>query len=198
MHWIPICCTWWRPTKTLPPIEANSLNGVIDLLHQTPILIKLYNDKRPINSTNDPRLTQLQSIRTWFQSWELSAESHKELMYSECRQGLVWMLLGFDSLRTLAMEQCSIPIYLCDINSDIIAIFSVHKEESAKEIRRIHQCIITFTTSTASFLDSHQFLQNLILEATVQLLDHTITQLQDPCDQGKQGNGTWITSVKSN
>ena len=109
--------------KTLPPNEANSLNGAINLLCQTSKLIEFYNDKRPINSTNDPRLTELQSIRTWFQSWELSAESPKELMSSECRQDLVWMLLGFDSLITLAVEQCSIPIYPCDINSDIIENF---------------------------------------------------------------------------
>ena len=92
-------------------------------LDQNSKLIEFHNDKRPVNNTNYARLTQLQSIRTWFQSWESSAESPKELMSSECRQDLVWMLLGFDSPTTLAVEQCSIPIYPCDINSDIIENF---------------------------------------------------------------------------
>ena len=109
--------------KTLSDEHAASFSACIELLSQTAVLIKFFNDKRPINSTDDHRISDLKRVLDWFKSWETSAASAKELMSSECRQDLTWMIIGMESLVKLATEEYKTAIYPIDINSDVIENF---------------------------------------------------------------------------
>ena len=103
--------------------HAASFSAYIELLSQTAVLIKFFNDKQPVNSTDDHRISDLKRVVDWLKSWETSAASAKKLMTSECKQDLTWMTIGMERLVKMAVEEYKTAIYPTDINSDVIKNF---------------------------------------------------------------------------
>ena len=91
--------------KTISDGHAASFSACIELLSQTAVLIKFFNDKRPVNSTDDHRISDLKRVLDWFKSWGTSAALAKELVSSECKQDLTQMIIGMESLVKLATEE---------------------------------------------------------------------------------------------
>jgi hypothetical protein len=101
--------------------DAASLNSVVEFLEQTTVLVRNFQDRRPITRKDDERLLQNQKVLHWFQQWEKHGKS-AELMSAECREDLGWLIVGFEAFVHRMVAQ-NIPVPPCDINSDIIENF---------------------------------------------------------------------------
>jgi hypothetical protein len=109
--------------------EGPKLNGCIELLKQTSVLIKIFRDNRPVTCTSDERLDCLSNILQWFRSWEneihkfyqTPKERSKHLLTEEAREDLESCIVGVQQL--VVLHQAKFPgasINLSRINSDVI------------------------------------------------------------------------------
>jgi hypothetical protein len=107
--------------------DGDYLNGTINFLEQTALLISIFHDKRPITSMEDLRLNQLQDIYKWFCDWETKAKkpdnnnTSKPLPSWECMEDVKSLLLGFHEVCRIHLENFpNSSIFPNRFNSDIV------------------------------------------------------------------------------
>lgn len=105
-------------------VAKDMVAGPVCLLKRTSKLLNIFKDRRPIKDINDKRLHDLKDVLKWFMDWEESEEQHN-LMSTETREDLRFLLSGFESLCTTSLKDVHHAIVPGYINSDIIEnIFS--------------------------------------------------------------------------
>ena len=96
----------------------------------TPVLVRNFNDARPIVDLNDSRLRENRMVLQWFQDWSRSknigtgenendAAKRRELPPKACLEDITWLIIGFESLVKIMLKE-NIPVVPCERNSDII------------------------------------------------------------------------------
>lgn len=75
--------------------NASALDGAIELLKNTSVLIDVFRDRRTVNESNDIRLQKLHSVQQWFLNWEKKVQSQKSLMSSQCHEDIQSSIIGF-------------------------------------------------------------------------------------------------------
>lgn len=105
--------------------EAEALDESIEFLKHTQVLIKNFDDPRPISDMSDPRLVENRKVLKWFQDWvgskdlENDPAKRKEIPSVACMEDLTWLVIGFESLVRIMLKE-NIPVIPCDTNSDVI------------------------------------------------------------------------------
>ncbi|KAH3837881.1 hypothetical protein DPMN_111283 [Dreissena polymorpha] len=79
--------------------NGSALDGVIELLKNTSILIDVFRDRRTVNESNDIRLQKRHAV----QQWQKKVQSQKSLMSSECHEDTQLSIIGF-------LEMCDFMI----------------------------------------------------------------------------------------
>ena len=107
--------------------DGCKLNGTIDLLKSTSVLIKNFRDPRPIITSDDERLKQNHDAMDFFVKWEKEVISdekikskEKSLISHQTRQDIVSSILGFEELCIYKMRTSNCSIIPSRVNSDII------------------------------------------------------------------------------
>ncbi|XP_033729442.1 uncharacterized protein LOC117318583 [Pecten maximus] len=102
--------------------DGHHLDGSINLLEQTSILVKNFRDQRPIIDAGDERLTENKKVLSWFRSWEIetSPKVEKNLISHQTREDIISLLLGFDEMCLDKFSRSSSSIVPRRINSDVI------------------------------------------------------------------------------
>lgn len=106
------------------------LDGAIEFLRQTSKLIEMFRGMRPVRSTDDERLHDLQGINDWFLTWESTVNTNKELsskeksaqlMSYQCHEDIHACLIGFLKLCGIILKKgTTVFITPALINSDVI------------------------------------------------------------------------------
>jgi hypothetical protein len=104
--------------------EASSrddLEATIELLEKTSILVKNFQDQRPVRSVNDVRLNQNKDLLSWFKGWKEDTTDKDKFITRECYEDMVSLLVGFSSLVELKLSNCALGyIKPFLINSDVV------------------------------------------------------------------------------
>ncbi|KAH3717427.1 hypothetical protein DPMN_060215 [Dreissena polymorpha] len=75
--------------------NGSTLDGVIELLKNTSVLIDVFRDRRTANESNDIRLQKLHAVQQWFHNWQKKVQSQKSLMSSECQEDIQSSIISF-------------------------------------------------------------------------------------------------------
>ena len=81
--------------------DRDSLSSTIELLYQTKILVEIFHNKvssAAIQSPDDPRIAQLQSVLDFFVKWESQHKNKRFIMTNETRDDIHSSISGFISL----------------------------------------------------------------------------------------------------
>jgi hypothetical protein len=85
--------------------SGSSLDGTIELLRNTSIVIRNFRDPRTITDAGDERLSELHDVMEWFVKWENQIKNYtsiknkeKHLISHQTREDIVSSLLGFEEL----------------------------------------------------------------------------------------------------
>lgn len=106
------------------------LNGLVQFIEKTSLLIQIFRDMRPICDNSDERLNQLKCIDSWFSEWELFVDNNdsipknkkqKCMMSRQCHEDIHSCIIGFISLchRVFSLKT-SLVVTAGLINSDVI------------------------------------------------------------------------------
>jgi hypothetical protein len=109
--------------------KGDILNGTIEILKQTSKLIDIFRDMRPITHMEDPRITELLEISSWFQTWKIFIETSKmsskekqhQFLSYQCYDDIISCIFGFIGLCRMVIKTCK-EIYVTPalINSDVV------------------------------------------------------------------------------
>jgi len=101
---------------------GSELDGTIELLKNTSVLVKNFRDHRPIVDISGDRLKQNRDVLNWFVEWENSIPTQKEkcLISHQTRDDIVCSILGFEELCHYKMKKSHFSIVPGRINSDVI------------------------------------------------------------------------------
>lgn len=103
--------------------DGSTLDGVVEFLKATSVMITFFRDKRPLKSSSDVRLTGLKNSLDYFNNWEASVQKtrrSKELLTDETRQDIRSCIQGFLSLVILLEESGPFCLVPARINSDLV------------------------------------------------------------------------------
>ncbi|KAH3864526.1 hypothetical protein DPMN_027545 [Dreissena polymorpha] len=87
--------------------KGNVLTGVIELLQQTSLMIRIFRDMKPIITTDESRLTDLMIVFKWFKDRETYAMNceivpknirAKKIMSIQCHEDIQSCAIGFVEL----------------------------------------------------------------------------------------------------
>ena len=91
--------------------DGSELNGAIELLQKTSILVDTFRDRRGISSMTDIRLPRLREVQKWFLDWEKDiksmhkgAKASKMLPTHQCLDDLQSLLLTFETIVATHMK----------------------------------------------------------------------------------------------
>ena len=111
--------------KTL--IKGDHIQGAIDLLTHTSLLVKNFRDFRPISDMKDKRLAENQQVLEWFHSWQdtvlskgkTAGEKQKMWISWETADDIKSLIIGFEQVccRRISAGRSVSP---AGINSDVI------------------------------------------------------------------------------
>lgn len=112
--------------------KSEELNGTIELLENTSVMVGFFRDRRPIKNYGDDRLQNNRDVLLWFQKWESEnkhnddiKEKEKSLLSFQCREDITSLLIGFDEFCREKLTMSGGSIMPNRINSDVIEnIFS--------------------------------------------------------------------------
>lgn len=97
------------------------LDGAIELLQNTSILIEVFRDRRTINESNDLRLMRLNAVQQWFLNWVSQIKSPKSIMSAQCHEDIQSSIIGFLELCYYVIKNHSgLYIVPAMVNSDAI------------------------------------------------------------------------------
>ena len=100
--------------------KGSVLDGAIELLKNTSILISVFRDRRPLYSSDDDRLTQLNTVKDWFIKWQTDSDRNN-IMSRECMEDVSATIEGFQQLCSyINREYPGWSIIPAMINSDPI------------------------------------------------------------------------------
>jgi len=107
--------------------SGSSLDGTIELLRNTSIVIRNFRDPRPITDAGDERLSELHDVMEWFVKWENQIKNdtsiknkEKHLISHQTREDIVSSLLGFEELCKHKLKKSHGSIIPSRVNSDVI------------------------------------------------------------------------------
>jgi hypothetical protein len=109
--------------------KGSVLNGAIKLLQQTSIMIKIFRNNKPIREMNDDRITQLQAVDSWFETWQTQIHNtniskkakSKCLMSTQCLEDIHCCINGFIVLcEEVLTRKTSLYVTQSIVNSDVI------------------------------------------------------------------------------
>ena len=92
-------------------------------------MVAVFNDLRPMHSSDDDRLLKLQEVYSWFKSWETSVTESKHLkksaalLSSQTMEDVYSMILGFKTMVTNHFKKSCLSIVPGRVNSDIVENF---------------------------------------------------------------------------
>ena len=111
--------------KTL--IKGDHIQGAIDLLTHTSLLVKNFRDFRPISDMKDKRMAENQQVLEWFHSWQdtvlskgkTAGEKQKMWISWETADDIKSLIIGFEQVccRRISAGRSVSP---AGINSDVI------------------------------------------------------------------------------
>jgi hypothetical protein len=110
-------------------VNGCHLDGVIQLLESTSAIIKVFRDRRPLNSMSDHRLKELKQAHLWFLTWESavlgdnnnSVERNKRLISDKSRYDLASCIVGFNELcKQCLLDLPGASIVPSRLNSDVL------------------------------------------------------------------------------
>ena len=101
--------------------NGSVLDGAIELLKNTSILIDIFRDRRPANESNDIRFTKLNAVQQWFLNWQCKVNNQKSPMSSQCHEDIQSSIIGFLEICCHMMKtHIGTSIIPAMINSDAI------------------------------------------------------------------------------
>lgn len=109
--------------------KGEELQGIIELLQHTSVIIKNFRDARPITSYSDKRLDESRKVLKWFctlgkQSKSLTNINKKELEKSlfsyQTMEDIRSLLMGFDEMCGIHFLSTSSSIIPNRLNSDVV------------------------------------------------------------------------------
>lgn len=107
--------------------DGHKLNGTIELLKNTSVLITNFRDSRPLLTADDDRIKQNHDVMDFFVKWEKNVISdekikskEKSLISHQTRQDIISSILGFEELCFYKLKNSNSSIIPNRVNSDII------------------------------------------------------------------------------
>lgn len=133
--------------------KGEELQGIIELLQHTSVIIKNFRDARPITAYSDKRLDESRKVHEWFctlgkQNKSLTNINKKELEKSlfsyQTMEDIRSLLMGFDEMCGIHFLSTSSSIIPNRLNSDVVKnVFSqqrgLHKS-ILPYIQPVYQC----------------------------------------------------------
>lgn len=148
--------------------KGNVLTGVIELLQQTSLMIRIFRDMKPIITTDDSRLTDLMIVSKWFKDWETYAMNceivpknirAKNIMSIQCHEDIQSCAIGFVELcQMLISAESKVRITPGLVNSDAVEnLFNQQRSTyngantnpNALQYRRYLNCILLGQTTVS-------------------------------------------------
>ena len=100
--------------------DEHRVAGAVDLLRRTSKLVDIFNDLRPIKGLDDIRLSELQEILEWLDSWGKQENKRSKLSY-QTQEDLTSMICGFiHVVQEHITSKRSTAIVPGRVNSDIV------------------------------------------------------------------------------
>jgi hypothetical protein len=109
--------------------KGEELQGSIELLQQTSVLVKNFRNAQPITSYSDKRLDDNRRVLGWFRTWQESNKSvahlkkkdlEKSLFSYQTMEDIVSLLTGFDEICNIHFQSTSSSIIPNRVNSDVV------------------------------------------------------------------------------
>ena len=109
--------------------KLEAVKGTMEFLKHTSLLIQIFHDRRPFLSLQDERISEMNEILKWFQSWRLeiqelpySAEQRKNMFISaKCFFDISSMIIGFQKLCKISFSMNpGSGVVAARVNSDLV------------------------------------------------------------------------------